>query len=86
MKKSKRSDWRVQGVKTEADVKPLGAFDEIVVGDWLHVEMMDNGSAFVRLGSTCFWVNVKRGITYIEQRDDGLAAREMQLKPREICG
>lgn len=66
-------NWRVQGDKGEADTVPLGPFDEIAVGHWLHVEMMDRRSAFVSLGTRCFWLHLKSNgsvvITDEEQRD-----------------
>jgi hypothetical protein len=62
-------EWRVQGMKAAADVAPLGSFDEIVVGNWLHVEMLNNDSAFCRIGDICFWVKTRTGeITYAEDR------------------
>ena len=54
--------WRVQGEKA-ADTAALGPFDEIVVGEreydaWLHVEMMDDRSAFVHVCDRVLWVYV----------------------------
>jgi hypothetical protein len=64
--------WRVQGMKSAADVKPLGNFDEIVVGHWLHVEMMDDRRAWVRIGAECFSVQLRRdgsvGVLHTESR------------------
>ncbi len=62
--------WRVQGERV-ADVSQLGPFDEIVVGEtqersWLHAEMMDDRSAWVRIADRCFWVYApSKGWPYI---------------------
>ena len=69
-------EWRVQGDRP-ADISQLGPFDEIVVGRraqeaWLHVEMLDDASAFVQIADRCFWVHVpakgKPRITWEEER------------------
>lgn len=54
--------WRAKGDR-EADTAALGPFDEIVVGErefdaWLHVEMMNDRSAFVQIADRCFWVYI----------------------------
>jgi len=33
-------------------------FDEIVLGDWLHVEQMDVAQYWLRLGQRTFWVTI----------------------------
>ena len=64
-------DWRVQGMKGEAPTKPLGDFDEIVVGHWLHVEMMSARGAWVRLGTKCYWLKLKRnGVVAVTHTED----------------
>lgn len=64
-----KNGWRVQGMKAAADTDPLGVFDEIVVGRWLHVEALGGRSAFVRIGARCFWVRTRDGvITHEETR------------------
>jgi hypothetical protein len=57
---------------------PVGNFDEIAVGHWLHVEMMDNRSAFVNLGGRCYWLHMPRTgevqITHAEDRREFIPA------------
>jgi hypothetical protein len=42
------SPWRAQGTSTE--VTSHDAFDEIVVSDWLHAEVMSARHVWIRLG------------------------------------
>lgn len=63
MRHTAGDEWRVQGDVAAAETPPLGPFDEIVVGrrygePWLHVEMLDDKSAFVQVADRCFWVHV----------------------------
>jgi hypothetical protein len=73
--------WRAQGEQRRgqemAKASGEGLFDEVVAGDWLHVELMDarGGSAsyFMVVGSRAFWLRVKKGkveITAYEDRDE----------------
>jgi hypothetical protein len=55
-------------------------FDEIVVGDWLHIEMMDGGpkraSFFAMVGDMAFWFRVtpkKVTVTSYEKRGPHVA-------------
>jgi hypothetical protein len=45
---SNRMDWRIQTTGS-------GEFDELVLGDWLHVEKMDHGFYSILLGKERFW-------------------------------
>lgn len=66
------SPWRVQG--STGELKRLtdkGEFDEIVVGDWLHVEAMDADSVWVRLGNRVFDVFSEGGAIVVKERPEG---------------
>lgn len=67
--------WRVQGERDaynqDTTSAKFGAFDEIVVGSWLHVEAMNDRCAWVRLGERVFDVFVERGkIVVLERPED----------------
>lgn len=66
--------WRVQGVRVQLDKleaeKLFGAFDEIVVGEWLHVEAMSERSAWVRVGERVFDVFVEQGKITVRERPE----------------
>jgi len=57
--------WRVQS-------DDRGEFDEIVVGDWLHVERLDTNHYYVRIGERVSWATPEKDgrvtITYEEDR------------------
>jgi hypothetical protein len=38
-----------------------GEFDELVVGDWLHVEMMSDDACWLQVGNAILWVNRTKG-------------------------
>lgn len=41
-----------------------GEFDELVVGDWLHIEMMSNSVCWMQVSNAILWVNhTKNGVT-----------------------
>ncbi len=60
-----RDTWRVQG-------DHAGRFDEIVVGHFLHAEMMHDGACWIQVCGHCFWVKIDRNgygaITLTEDR------------------
>ena len=65
--------WRVQGVDGVLSTGPLGAFDEIAVGDpcWLHAEMLDGDSCFVQIADRKLWVHIKAdGTAEITNEED----------------
>lgn len=68
--------WRVQGNRGVFDTftcaAQFGAFDEIVVGSWLHVEAMNDRCAWVRLGERVFDVFVERGDIVVRERPEVL--------------
>ncbi len=61
--------WRAQGQIWRGQF--VEAFDEIVVGDWLHVEAMDTNAAWVRLGDRVFDVWRQRGKIMVRERPEG---------------
>jgi hypothetical protein len=71
--------WRLNTLQGNAS----GAlFDEVVVGDWLHIEMMDGGpkraSFFAMVGDVAFWFRVtpkKITVTSYEKRGPHAARR-----------
>lgn len=72
--------WRAQGDDKRGQhvaIKGEGLFDEVVAGDWLHVELLDSGrgwaSYFMVVGSRAFWLKVTKGkveVTGFEDRDE----------------
>lgn len=40
------------------EINNRGAFDEIAVDDWLHVEQMDDAAWWLRVGDAWIWVEV----------------------------
>lgn len=48
------------GERVDVDIDTMipGEFDEIVVGKWAHLEMMDDNNCWVRLGNATFNVHV----------------------------
>ncbi|MFO0684398.1 MAG: hypothetical protein U0234_20260 [Sandaracinus sp.] len=54
------SRWRVQCYDGEESIAlPVrGAFDELVVGGWLHIEWMDDRAWWMRLGDMRVWITV----------------------------
>ena len=80
--------WRAQGIAGDVDVSAAGPFDEIAVarhktrgGAWLHVEMMNETDAWIRIGSVCFNVRAYAdgSATIVEQETDRIVA----LSPRD---
>ena len=61
---------RVQMTAVVTTTKTSGALDEIVIGDWLHLELMDEaiGHYFLRVGQYTFDVIVPHTGTSIETR------------------
>lgn len=47
--KRKQDRWRVEA-GPDVSHEGKGGFDEIVVGDWLHIERMDRRVYWMRLG------------------------------------
>jgi hypothetical protein len=61
--------WRVQGgdAKAELNMNVSGvAFDEVVVGEWLHIEATGKDDYYMRLGEMrlWFWVD-KKGVVHV---------------------
>ena len=56
--------WRVLSHSGEGSqrhsIENLGEFDEIVLGDWLHVEQMNTSEYWMRLGDADIWVTIDR--------------------------
>jgi hypothetical protein len=53
---------RQESTPRERHVRVDADFDELVVGDWLHVEMMSEGVWWMRVGNAVLWVsNTKDG-------------------------
>ena len=78
--------WRVQtdGARGKSrDIRPEGPrdeFDELVVGQWLHIERMDTRYWWMQVAGLCFsiWHEQKRGsrparwrISFTENRNAG---------------
>lgn len=57
------SDWRFTG---DNEV----GFDEVVVGDWLHAEMMDDDSVFVNVAGRAFWIDTSKPGGKITMEED----------------
>ncbi len=66
-----RANWDMPD-GTRVEVKNLGSFDELVVGELIHVEEMNDHNYFVSLGPLAFWIHRGRGggstITHAEIR------------------
>lgn len=43
------SPWRAQSEEGVTRIAPAEPFDELVVGDWLHVEVMEDDSVWIGL-------------------------------------
>lgn len=80
------SSWRFQtggSLEVHNDPGPLKIserFDEVVVDDWLHAEMMDTRSCFVRVGDLALWLKLGPGgaeITDFEIRAEGEKAKKL---------
>lgn len=76
------SHWRFQteatlAIESRVGARATGRFDEVVVDDWLHAEMMDRRSCFVSVAGLSIWLRIgKNGaeISEIEISGDGKAA------------
>lgn len=71
------SHWRFQ-TGGSFQIKPRGGdsvserFDEVVVDDWLHAEMMDTRSVFITVAGLALWLHLTpKGavVTHAELRD-----------------
>ena len=52
-------------------VDPGGSFDELVVGDWFHMERMDNDWWWMRIGQTTYACIVRKdGTVEFKDQDD----------------
>ena len=66
--------WRLlawtdtQRIDIRHDQHPGAIFDELVVDHWLHVEQMDTGTWWMRVGNQTFLVHVDRDgrLRYLE--------------------
>lgn len=61
-RKSPGKFWRVRayGRKGSVSLENEGAFDELVVGDWIHLEQMDKRVWWMRLGDREFDIVIPR--------------------------
>ena len=59
----KNNSWRVVAMRegTPLELQHDGSFDELVVGEWLHVENMDDGSWWMRVGDARLMIAVVNG-------------------------
>ncbi|HVQ94249.1 MAG TPA: hypothetical protein VMU51_24635 [Mycobacteriales bacterium] len=57
------SDWRILAAQGDSriDLSGHGVFDEVVVDQWLHVEKMDLGTWWMRIGDARVTVTVTAG-------------------------
>ena len=70
MIQSKRDSWRVNADQLAA--KADNGFDEVVVGCWLHLERMDTGGWWLRLGDQEADIRVTaNGKATVRWRDEG---------------
>lgn len=80
------ASWRFQtggsfAVESRGSTSTSERFDEVVVDDWLHVEMMDTRSAFVQVAGLCLWLKIGKDgavITEVELRAEGTAGDELR--------
>ena len=63
--------WRVQGANAEHRITSTSDFDELVVADWLHVEVMDRNHVWMRVGPLMINVTTKRGAVTVRIERDG---------------
>lgn len=61
--------WRAQGWRSV--FTPKDSFDELVVGNWLHVEVMDRDHVWMRVGPLMVNVTTKRGAVKVRIERDG---------------
>lgn len=80
------SSWRFQtggSLEVHSDPGTLKIdqrFDEVVVDDWLHAEMMDTRSCFVTVGALALWLKLTPSgaeITHVEIRVEGDKAKQI---------
>jgi hypothetical protein len=55
--------WRLSAYEANEKIEfeNQGSFDELVVGDWLHVEQMDDKVWWLRLGDARVFVTLRGG-------------------------
>lgn len=56
--------WRVRGYSHKhklQEIESRGDFDELVIGRWLHLETMGEGSYFLRVGDLYLGISTKGG-------------------------
>jgi hypothetical protein len=60
--------WRVLAHEStgEVQLENRGVFDELVVDDWLHVEKMDEGAWWLRVGDARLNVRIVNGVTEVD--------------------
>ncbi|TAK27259.1 MAG: hypothetical protein EPO40_16680 [Myxococcaceae bacterium] len=68
------------------EMQNRGTFDEIVVGEWLHVEEMRRGSYFVQLGGACFGVTIARDGRVTVMVQEGEIEHGELVGPRMVDG
>lgn len=59
----REATWRLlahQGDQ-KVELENAGVFDELVLGDWLHVEQMDDSQWWLRVGDARLTVTLKPG-------------------------
>ncbi len=86
--KWKHTEWRVlaqgPGSKQFDHREPVVEFDELVVGEWFHIERMDNRAWWMRVGGVTFWVNVPRtgkALVTITEGDEHLESWHVATPP-----
>lgn len=69
--------WRAQGEHGRGEMRSArgnGLFDEVVAGEWLHVELLDHkrgwATYFMVVGSRAFWLRVKKGRVEVTSQED----------------
>ena len=79
--------WRVlshrQGHGGHLDLRDVGDFDELVVGDWFHLEQMDDRYWWMHVGETNFDIGIPEDINkpitvYNRELDLYLPTEEME--------
>jgi hypothetical protein len=85
--------WRFQtegtlAIEDRGETAAAGRFDEVVVDDWLHAEMMDRRSCFVSVAGLSIWIRIgKNGAEiYDMELPDGDARHRVADLLQQISG
>ena len=83
--------WRAQGDDGADKHTGVSGFDEVVVGDWLHAEAMDDDAVWMRVGPLRFWIRKHGERVRIKIERESCERRyevkiEGDLEQDQVCG